>query len=125
MKVNGNYQRLCFTVHQTSVELIEATEIHGGEDIVVWAPSKGGDFTLRDTYEAMRVKKAPWQWASLIWFSVNIPRHAFVAWMALRKCMKTLHRLREWGVVDSELCVHCWDFTETEDHLFWDCNFAK
>lgn len=55
----------------------------------------------------------------------GIPRHVFIAWMALRGRPKTLVKIKDWGIVQSELCVHCWRDPETEDHLFYDSQMAK
>lgn len=73
----------------------------------------------------LRKKKQPVNWCSMIWFRNNIPRHAFIAWLAIRRELKTLSKLREWGVVQSNLCVLCWSSSETENHLFHGCRYAK
>lgn len=107
------------------VNIIEDMEIGGGSDEVVWAPSKGGNYTLRDTCEFMRRKKAPWEWHSLVWHKNRIPKHAFISWMALKGGLKTLQKMKTWGVVQSETCVLCWGNMETEQHPFYDYLVAK
>lgn len=94
-------------------ELILSTEIRGGGDEIVWAPAANGMFSLADTYNFLRSTKAPWKWSSLVWFTARIPRHAFVAWLTLRGGLKTLKKLKDWNVVQSDVCVHCWHEQET------------
>lgn len=91
----------------------------GGNDEIVFAPSINGDYTLKDTYEFLRRKETPWLYHNLVWFKKKIPRHAFIGWMMLNGGLKTLQKLKQWGVVDSDTCVHCWRSQETEEHLFF------
>lgn len=105
--------------------LLEDTEIHGENDEIVWGPAANGMYNLADTYEFMRKKKPAWEWNTAIWFRARIPRHAFIAWMALWRGLKTLGKLKLWGVVNSDICVHCWMSKEIEDHLFFECLLAR
>lgn len=82
-----------FLLHRTApdiAQLMEDTEIHGGLDVVIWAPSVSGDFKLVDTYEYIIRKKAPWLWYDLVWHPTRILRHAFIAWLVLKKRIKKI-----------------------------------
>lgn len=74
--------------------LIEGARIEGGEDEVVWALALRGEFTLKDTVKFMRKKGAHWQWHKVIWFSGNIPRHSFLAWIMIKKGLKMLDKMK-------------------------------
>lgn len=77
------------------------------------------------THEFLRKKKQPWPWVNLVWFKNRIHSHSFIAWLALRNRLKTLSRLKKWGIVQLDLCVHCWREEEMEEHLLYDCVLAK
>lgn len=107
------------------INRIEDTEIGGVTDEIIWAPALKGAFTLKVPYEFIRKKGAPRLLHRLVWLKNRIPRHAFVCWMALKKGLKTLHKLRAWGVVDDDTCMHCWGTAETQGHLLSDWRIAK
>lgn len=81
--------------------------------------------TMKGTYEAIRKNKQPVHWHKMVWFKYHIPRRAFIAWLAFRTGLKTLKRMREWKVVQSDTCVLCWDATETKNHMFHECRFTR
>lgn len=45
--------------------------------------------------------------------------------MVLKKGLKTLGKLKIWGVVESDLSVQCWNKAETEEHLLFECRLVK
>lgn len=73
----------------------------------------------------MRRKTNPWGWHKTIWFSRRIPTHSFIMWMALRRGLKTLSKIKVWCIVQSYLCVHYWQAAETEEHLFFKYMFDR
>lgn len=79
---------------------------------------------MKDTYDAMRKAKEPWMWSSVVWPKTRIPRHAFITWMALKSGMKMLQKMKE-DVVNSDNCVLCWNGTEAEQHVFYECTVAR
>ncbi|KAF5208114.1 hypothetical protein FRX31_002302 [Thalictrum thalictroides] len=83
---------------------LQEVSIGGGQDEVIWNISLIGHYSMKETYEALRVTKQPVSWHQLIWFSNRIPRHSFIAWMAVQGGLKTLSKLREWGVVHTSTC---------------------
>lgn len=99
------------------VVLLENTKINGGNDEIAWGPSTNKQYNLSNMYGFM--KKRNLHGCEVVWFQGRIPRHAFIAWMALLRGLKTLRKLKTWGVVGSNLCVHCWRSQETEDHLLF------
>lgn len=107
-----------------TVAIEEEIEISGENDEIVWTASLHGDFTFKDTYHCIRNGVAPVAWHSLVWFSHNIPRHSFIAWMLLKEGLKTLVKLKQWNVVQSEVCILCSQHREDENHLFHECQYA-
>lgn len=108
---------------------MEDTSIEGGQDTLVWTITKLGDFELKETYEEIRNKKTQVSWHKLAWQvyvqQVYAWHHSFILWMWLRGALKTLKKLEQWGVVQSNVCALCWSGIEMEEHLFHSCSFAK
>lgn len=38
---------------------------------------------------------------------------------------ENIEQTEKLGVIDSDLCVHCWGAEETEDHVLYDCRVVK
>lgn len=54
-------------------ELLEGTDVHQGDDEIIWAPSTTGKYKLAETFEFMRKKTQPWIWNRVIWFGGEYP----------------------------------------------------
>lgn len=76
-----------------------------------------GEYTLRDTYEHMWNTNAPFESHSLVWYAHKNPRHFFISWMTLLGGLKTLEKMKQCGVIESDKCVLCWRDTATENPL--------
>ncbi|GJS11309.1 RNA-directed DNA polymerase, eukaryota, reverse transcriptase zinc-binding domain protein [Tanacetum coccineum] len=63
-------------------------------------------------------------WRSLVWFSQNIPSHAFVVWMAIQKRLMTQDIIYQWNNDNSMGCSLCRSFMDSHDHLFFQCSFS-
>ncbi|OVA05568.1 Ribonuclease H domain [Macleaya cordata] len=84
-----------------------------------------GDYSLKDTYEALRpVNPQPW-WRHLVWFHRCVPRHSFITWITLHHALKTKDKLIGWGVNIDPICSLCGLETENEDHLFLWCHYSQ
>ncbi|GJV07038.1 reverse transcriptase zinc-binding domain-containing protein [Tanacetum coccineum] len=54
----------------------------------------------------------------LLWFSQNIPSHAFVLWMAIQKRFMTQDRIYQWNKDNSMKCSLCSSCMDSHDHLY-------
>lgn len=63
-------------------------------------------------------------WYKIVWFSQNIPRHAFVLWLAINKRLNTQDKIALWNKVDVLLCPLCNTVKDDHDHLFFGCDFS-
>ncbi|KAF5187155.1 hypothetical protein FRX31_023258 [Thalictrum thalictroides] len=52
-----------------------------------------------------RKTKLPVNLYKVVWFSNKMPRHSFITWLAIRNGLKTLDRLKSYGVVQNDTCV--------------------
>lgn len=63
-------------------------------------------------------------WKKLVWFSQNIPKHAFIHWMVARDRLPTRDRLQSWGLKIPDNCLLCNVVPESRSHLFFDCTYT-
>ncbi|PWA78109.1 hypothetical protein CTI12_AA217300 [Artemisia annua] len=52
------------------------------------------------TYIDMHINGDIAGWHKLMWFSQNIPKHAFILWLAVQKKLPTQDNIRKWGNYD-------------------------
>ncbi|GJV46911.1 alpha/beta hydrolases superfamily protein [Tanacetum coccineum] len=75
--------------------------------------------------QAMNVQHPKVDWRSLVWFSQNIPSHAFVLWMAIQKRLITQDRIYQWNKDNSMKCSLCSSCMDSHDHLFFQCSLSS
>lgn len=90
-------------VAQTSDTLIPNSDV---EDSVRWLPSPIGSYSIRSTWEAVRTKYLEKQWTKVVWFKRNVPRWAFILWLAFMQRLSTKGRIASWGI-SGELDCPC------------------
>ncbi|GJX74877.1 RNA-directed DNA polymerase, eukaryota, reverse transcriptase zinc-binding domain protein, partial [Tanacetum coccineum] len=61
----------------------------------------------------------------VIWFSQNIPRQAFVLWMAIKKKLVTQDKLAIWYPGKIWKCLLCMLTEDSRNHLFFECEYSK
>ncbi|GKC59988.1 RNA-directed DNA polymerase, eukaryota, reverse transcriptase zinc-binding domain protein [Tanacetum coccineum] len=68
------------------------------EDKLVWKTKKGNlkAFSCNQAWKDIRILNGQAHWWKVIWFSQNIPRQAFVLWMAIKKKLMTQDKLALW-----------------------------
>ncbi|PWA46260.1 RNA-directed DNA polymerase, eukaryota, Reverse transcriptase zinc-binding domain protein [Artemisia annua] len=72
------------------------------EDIMVWRNKEGkeGNFSVNQAYYDLLNDSDKVKWYKTIWFSQNIPKHAFVFWMAVKNKLLTQDKMEKWGSYD-------------------------
>ena len=55
----------------------------------------------------------------IVWNRLITPRSMFIAWLAFNNRLKTKHRLKLAGVVDSDTCSICELESEMVNHIFF------
>ncbi|XP_043713210.1 uncharacterized protein LOC122661771 [Telopea speciosissima] len=108
-------------------EEIQATKIHSRiqEDLVVWAPTSSGKFSLKSAWDVVRGGCERKEWYNLVWFPHSQPRFSFVCWVALWGRLPTRSLLARWGTVIDPTCYLCGNAVETTDHLLFECDFSS
>ncbi|GJX74058.1 reverse transcriptase zinc-binding domain-containing protein [Tanacetum coccineum] len=96
-------------------------------DKLVWRSKKGKEcnFTVRQAYEDLRSHSEDVQWGNLVWFSQNIPKNAFILWMAIQNKLSTQDKIKSWGSLDIMMCPLCKQDMDSHRHLFFKCGYAE
>jgi zinc-binding in reverse transcriptase len=93
-------------------------------DKLRWRLSESGKFTTSEVYNWLTFREVTDSSAD-IWWTLPIPLKVKVfMWFVTQNKILTKHNLVKRGCVGSTLCTMC-DETETVQHLFLMCNFAK
>ncbi|CAA7058257.1 unnamed protein product [Microthlaspi erraticum] len=84
-----------------------------------------GNFSSSETWYSLHPAGPAVAWAEAVWFSQNIPKHAFIHWVVARNRLPTRDRLRSWGLLFPDSCLLCGTNIETHEHLFFECPYAS
>lgn len=98
------------------------------DDMVLWkreneAFRQGFDST--QTWNMIRARSPRVSWAKGLWFKEATPKFSFLTWLAAQNRLATGDRILQWNSQAFSTCWLCNAATETRDHLFFDCPFAK
>ncbi|GJX20498.1 protein LAZ1 [Tanacetum coccineum] len=100
-------------------------------DLWQWRDRNGNilSFSVAKAWEAIRPLGNQVAWSRIVWFSHNIPRHAFHLWLVMRHGLKTHDKMRQWDVRgDTDLnllrCALCDNCPDSHTHLFFECTFS-
>ncbi|XP_071695890.1 uncharacterized protein [Rutidosis leptorrhynchoides] len=98
------------------------------EDAIQWKDNDGyiREFAVRWVWEYVRSKAPEVPWAPVIWYTNNIPKHAFVMWLLMGEKLKTQDKLKQWEVTNNTplVCSLCEQVPDSHDHLFFACPFS-
>ncbi|GJS10956.1 protein LAZ1 [Tanacetum coccineum] len=104
----------------------------GQHDIRQWRDHNGNlsSFSVAKAWEAIRPRGNQVAWCRIVWFSHNIPRHAFHLWLVMRNGLKTHDRMRQWDVgpngdLNALRCSLCDSQPDSHSRLFFDCVFSS
>ena len=64
-------------------------------------------------------------WSRLVWYSQNIPKHAFILWLAVNNKLLTQDKIRKWGSYDLMVCSLCNKDMDSHSHLFFKCEYSE
>ena len=76
-------------------------------------------------WRVIRPHKEKMDWHKLVWFSLNVPKHSLISWMAILNRLPTKDRMSEWGMQLDRGCVLCHNAEESRNHIFFGCSFSK
>nr|GEY08298.1 RNA-directed DNA polymerase, eukaryota, reverse transcriptase zinc-binding domain protein [Tanacetum cinerariifolium] len=95
------------------------------KDKLLWKSNNGSlrEFANSHVWNDMRVLNGRFHCWNVIWFSQNVPRHAFVLWMVVKKKLITQDKLAEWK--PGRKCPFCKKVEDSHNHLFFYCDYSK
>ncbi|GKE59119.1 reverse transcriptase zinc-binding domain-containing protein [Tanacetum coccineum] len=96
-------------------------------DELVWKRNDGvlGKFSVSTAYYDLQCNQDNVTWKDLVWFSQNIPKHAFILWLAIQGNLTTQDKIRNWGTYDMLACPLCLADMDSHSHLFFNCNYSR
>ncbi|CAI8616178.1 unnamed protein product [Vicia faba] len=56
---------------------------------------------------------------------MNIPKHSFIAWLAVQNRLKTRDRLKKMQIIMDSTCMLCGEQEESRDHLLFQCTYNR
>nr|GEZ02384.1 hypothetical protein [Tanacetum cinerariifolium] len=73
-------------------------------DKAVWLDRNGKEnmFSVRQVWKDFNYDETSVDWYKIIWFEKNIPRHAYVVWMAIQNRLSTQDRIAIWKANEKE-----------------------
>ena len=90
------------------------------DDAVLWTLSPSGTYTSKSAWNLVRARFPQVRWMQTVWFPENIPRTAFILWLAIRGRLNTQDRLH--FPITHPFCLLCGNCLETHDHIFFACS---
>ncbi|XP_039020242.1 uncharacterized protein LOC120152010 [Hibiscus syriacus] len=88
--------------------------------------NRGKELSTRQIWEAIRPEAPKVVWHHLVWFAGRIPKYCIILWMAILDRLPTRIRLLRMGLaIDNDKCLLCNLESETRNHLFFECDYAR
>lgn len=115
---------LAFHVYLSSIALPSSSNVEDSFDWVI-DDKPYEKFSSSKTWETLRPREDEKNWACLVWFKGNTPKHAFNMWIANLDRLPTMSRIASWGLQVHTVCCLCSAAVEIRDHLFLHCTFAQ
>ncbi|GJU15486.1 putative reverse transcriptase domain, reverse transcriptase zinc-binding domain protein [Tanacetum coccineum] len=87
------------------------------------------DFLVAKVWDCILPRSNEVDWFHVVRFSHQIPRHAILLWLVIKRKLKTQDTLRQWDVGSNTNlnllhCPLCETQPDSHDHLFFDCRFS-
>jgi hypothetical protein len=76
-------------------------------------------FSSSAVWNEIRENQSIVEWWKLLWFPINIPKHTFIAWLAIKNALSTGAKLLHCGFKGDVHCSFCRNGIEDREHLFF------
>ncbi|GJW21869.1 RNA-directed DNA polymerase, eukaryota, reverse transcriptase zinc-binding domain protein [Tanacetum coccineum] len=97
------------------------------EDKLMWCSKDGSikNFTSYQVWNDIRCLNDKMDWWKVIWFPQNVPRQAFVLWIASKEKLVTQDKLAQWYPNKSWKRPLCLKIEDSHKHMYFECDFSK
>ena len=85
----------------------------------------GRKYKTSAVWESIRPKQGKVEWHRMLWASFTVPKFVLIAWMAILNRLPTMDSLQAWGMEVTDICVLCKQVRESQNHLFFYCDYSK
>ena len=75
-------------------------------------------YSIQRVYDELQGDKPAVRWDKVIWSRLNIPKHRFVAWLAIQAKLQTTEKLAVIGISQTNKCLMCDDEVDTQSFVF-------
>ncbi|XP_021724873.1 uncharacterized protein LOC110692182 [Chenopodium quinoa] len=82
-------------------------------------------YSIKEGYNWLQGNSQEVAWTGWMWNAFNVPKHSFIAWIAIHDRLRLKSRLYKSGICDNDKCLLCDVHPETIQHLFFECNYSK
>ncbi|XP_021853707.1 uncharacterized protein [Spinacia oleracea] len=82
-------------------------------------------YSVKQVYEKLVGNKPRVHWDKMVWNRLNVPKHRFICWLAVRSRLQTTDNLAKIGISQSAKCLICGLDDETHQHLFFQCQYSR
>ncbi|KAL9227846.1 hypothetical protein vseg_003490 [Gypsophila vaccaria] len=89
-----------------------------------WVGTPAG-YTTASAYVWLRGRLQPVSWHKQVWNKWVLPRHQFLGWIYAKGGLRTNDKLIHMGLLVDADCHLCGQFPESNDHLFFHCEYSK
>ncbi|GKB31530.1 RNA-directed DNA polymerase, eukaryota, reverse transcriptase zinc-binding domain protein, partial [Tanacetum coccineum] len=88
-------------------------------DVLIWKSNDGtlSKFFVRQAYYDLHNTSEVVPWSKLVWFSQNIPKYAFILWLAIKGTLTTQDKVKRWGSFDMMAYPLCYEDMDSHEHL--------
>nr|GEW03781.1 RNA-directed DNA polymerase, eukaryota, reverse transcriptase zinc-binding domain protein [Tanacetum cinerariifolium] len=86
-----------------------------------WIEENHGMWPDGHAYKNLIADEDDVDWWKVVWYSQNIPKHAFVVWLAGQNKITTQDKIKQWGSYDVLCCFLCKNDSDSHSHLFFEC----
>ncbi|XP_074304979.1 uncharacterized protein LOC141639892 [Silene latifolia] len=82
-------------------------------------------FTTQQTYDCLMSARVQVPWNPFVWNRLCLPKVNFISWLFAKNRLLTKQRLLRFGVILDGVCCICATGPESQDHLFFYCQFSR
>ncbi|XP_010666427.1 uncharacterized protein LOC104883582 [Beta vulgaris subsp. vulgaris] len=83
------------------------------------------EYTVKQGYNWLRGDQDTVRWKHWVWNPINIPKHSFIAWLAMLGRLRTREKLQQAGICQDASCLLCQQGQDSCAHLFFQCHFSQ